>query len=92
MIYGVKVILNDCNFRLKTQERRMQERYSFQAFFTNRQSAMQCYSFQLKRFMDEQKLSFRSLQLRGSIDLFIAKIEAGMIYEHGKTLLSETVK
>jgi len=83
MIYGITIILNDCNFSLKDRTKQVKERYSFNAFFTNKERAKETFEWQAKRVMNEKGICFGKYELRGRCQLYKAEVREGMIMEHG---------
>jgi len=91
MIYGLTIVLNDCNFSLKNREKQRKERYSYQSFFTNKQRALQAYEWNLKRVENEIGISYKGYELRGRCELYKATVNDGMIMEHGQIIKSRKI-
>lgn len=91
MIYGVTIILNDCNFSLKNRAEQVKERYSFQAFFTNKTQALSSYMWQLNRVKNEKGVSYGKYELRGRCELYKATVNSGMIMSHGDIIKQEKI-
>jgi hypothetical protein len=88
MIYGVTIILNDCNFSLKDRSKQVKERYSFNAFFTNKQAALQTYKVEARRVNNELGVVYGTYDLRGRCELYKAEVSNGKIMHYGKVIES----
>ena len=91
MIYGITIVLNDCNFSLKNREAQVKERYSYQAFFTNRQVAKETYKRQLMRVKSEKQTSYGKYDLRGLCQLYKANVDNGRIMTNGDVIDKEEI-
>ena len=83
MIYGITIVLNDCDFSKKNQDDRIKERYSFQMYFTNKNAALKVYKHQLNRVIHESGVSYGKADLRGCCHIYKATVTDGIIYNHG---------
>lgn len=91
MIYGVTIVLNDCNFSLKNREQQVKERYSFEAFFTNKTQALSSYEWQLQRVKNEIGVCYGRYELRGRCEFYKASIQNGKIMNYGETIKSQKI-
>jgi hypothetical protein len=86
MIYGITIILNDCNFSLKDSTKQIVERYSYNAFFTNKSTAINAFNSKLNKVKNEISLSYGKYELRGRCELYKATVNEGRIMEHGTVI------
>ena len=88
MIYGVTIILNDCNFSLKNRAKKVVERYSFEAFYTTKQAALDTYFYQVNKVLSEKGIKISKYELRGRCEVYKCNISDSRILNHG-TIINE---
>jgi len=92
MIYGVTVILNDCNFSLKDRSKQVIQRHYYDNFFTNKATAKKEYESQLNRVKHELEINYSNYHLRGRCEFYKAQVEEnGRIMNFGTNILSHKI-
>jgi hypothetical protein len=91
MIYGVSVFLNDVNFSLKNREKQVVSRMYYQAFFTNKKTAISMYQHYLKEFNSQKGIVYGNYDLRGKAEVYKATInDSGQIMPHGNNIMEQS--
>lgn len=92
MIYGVTIILNDCNFSLRNRDKQVEERFSKEAFFTNQKIANDFYEYYLQRVNNESSVVYGRYELRGRCEFYKCEINNGQIMNHGTIIKKHDIR